>query len=443
MQTRNSTRYSGRSALGRSRGGQGFGPEPAELPPNWRIRPLESVVSKIKAGGTPKRSEPAYWGGEILFAKIADITQSNGYLNKTSESITEAGLENSSAWLVPRGAVVLTMYGSIGATALLKKEMATNQAIIALITHDDIDAEFLLYSLTLWARDMERLNIQSTQKNVNAGIVKQFPIAVPPLSEQRAISHVLRTVQRAREQTDHVIAAARELKQSLMRHLFTYGPVVATGTDAFRAAKAPAEAWPVNELGTLVEKPQYGYTASAVDDPIGPRFLRITDIQDGRVDWNHVPWCECERGERGQFRLYPGDLVVARIGATTGKTWLVSDLPEETVFASYLIRIRTPEGLRPAYLAYFTQSEHYWSQINVEKGGRLRTGVNVSTLKGLRIPLASMKEQQEIVKMLSAVDTKIEAEEQRRDTLDALFDSLLHGLMTARLRVGHLAAELV
>ena len=94
------------------------------------------------------------------------------------------------------------------------------------------------------------------------------------------------------------------------------------------------DGWQLRRLGELVERPQYGLTASATGEPKGPRFLRITDIQESGVAWRTVPYCECDADSVERLRLRPGDVVIARIGATTGKAYLIRD-KVDAVFASY------------------------------------------------------------------------------------------------------------
>jgi type I restriction enzyme, S subunit len=96
--------------------------------------------------------------------------------------------------------------------------------------------------------------------------------------------------------------------------------------------------WEVKKLAE-VSAINYGYTESASSRPVGPRFLRITDIQDDHVDWKSVPYCEIATADLSKYRLASGDIVFARTGATTGKSFLV-DAPPNAVFASYLIRLR-------------------------------------------------------------------------------------------------------
>src|SRR5436309_1559405 len=100
--------------------------------------------------------------------------------------------------------------------------------------------------------------------------------------------------------------------------------------------------WETKELGA-VSVISYGHTESASYEPIGPQFLRITDIQNGQVDWDNVPFCRIDKADLPKYRLTTGDIVFARTGATTGKSFLVVD-PPEAVFASYLIRLRLLNG---------------------------------------------------------------------------------------------------
>jgi hypothetical protein len=110
-----------------------------------------------------------------------------------------------------------------------------------------------------------------------------------------------------------------------------------------------ASDWKVLTLKEMCEHPQYGYTASA-EDTGNARFLRITDITDSGVKWETVPFCECPEDSIERYLLKSGDIVFARIGATTGKSYLITD-PPRSVFASYLIRVRCKEGIDPDFLS--------------------------------------------------------------------------------------------
>jgi len=142
---------------------------------------------------------------------------------------------------------------------------------------------------------------------------------------------------------------------------------------------------------------QYGYTQKAETERVGPKFLRITDIQDGHVDWNKVPYCICPSHEITKFALQVGDIVFARTGATTGKSYLIKQLPEETVFASYLIRLRTLSGVLPDYLFVYFNTPYYWAQITSLQKGMAQPGVNASLLARLLVPLPPLVEQRRIV----------------------------------------------
>src|SRR6266496_3935130 len=134
----------------------------------------------------------------------------------------------------------------------------------------------------------------------------------------------------------------------------------------------------------VAESIQYGHTASAVQREKGPRFLRITDIQNGIVDWDVVPSCNIAQEEIPKYRLSEGDLVFARTGATTGKSYLIRKCPA-AVFASYLIRVRASKQVDPRYLAYFFQSPDYWQQIEQGKRGIGQPNVNGKTLGEVKL----------------------------------------------------------
>lgn len=313
--------------------------------------------------------------------------------------------EDSPQWL-RRGDVLFNNTNSeelTGKTALFDRDVrctaSNHMTVIRVHKARDIDPAWLAYFLQhLWHQGAFRrlLRRYVAQATVALGRLKDLEIPLLDRSEQRAIAHVLRTVQRAKEQTDQVIAATRSVISSLIDQVFgTQGLGSNLDPDppalGFRSIAARTG---LRKLADLCHPLEYGLTATATEDPIGPRFLRISDIQGGVVRWEAVPYCHCSAQERERYKLSSGDLLIARIGATTGKSYLVSGAPGECVFASYLIRVRPLSQLDPTFLSYFTQSRLYWSQIDAAKGGRLKTGVNAPVLRSLRIPVPPMRDQQ-------------------------------------------------
>ena len=202
--------------------------------------------------------------------------------------------------------------------------------------------------------------------------------------------------------------------------------------------------WTITIVGQIAKSIQYGHTASATDDPSGPRFLRITDIQNHRVDWDAVPSCEIPSDELQKYRLQSGDIVFARTGATTGKSYLIRDCPE-AVFASYLIRLRMHEGVFPPFVQAYFQTNNYWRQIEGGKRGIGQPNVNATVLGTIRLPVAPPNEQRRIVEkieeLFSDLDAGVAALERAKANLKryraAVLKAAVEGKLTAAWRAEH------
>jgi len=191
------------------------------LPKDWEVVRLGEVAKKMKAGGTPKKGVKEYWNGEIPFVLIEDMTSCGLYLSKTKETITEGGLKNSNAWLVPENSLLLSMYATIGETAINTIPVATNQAILAIIPKSNFDIVFGANLLKFNAERLKMQNIQSTQKNVNRGIVENFKIPLPPLSEQKKIASILSAIDQKIEAEENKKKALEDLFKSMLHNLMT------------------------------------------------------------------------------------------------------------------------------------------------------------------------------------------------------------------------------
>ena len=183
--------------------------------------------------------------------------------------------------------------------------------------------------------------------------------------------------------------------------------------------------WKTVALGDYADSVDYGLTASATQQPTVPKFLRITDIQNGVVNWDSVPWCECDVRSATNSLLKPGDIVFARTGATTGKSFLIRECPKDAVFASYLIRVRVGASVDPGYLSHFFNSQNYWEQITLCARGVAQPGVNASSLKTLKIPLPPLPDQKRIAAILDKADSirrkRQEAVQMTEDLLRSVF----------------------
>ena len=154
------------------------------------------------------------------------------------------------------------------------------------------------------------------------------------------------------------------------------------------------EGWEWTRLGCITDVIQYGLSNSA-ESTGDYRLLRITDIQNGCVNWDTVPFTCTDEPEK--YLLHKDDIVFARTGATVGKSFLITDLPYSSVYASYLIRIRLIKGISTNYIYQFFNSYCYWEQVTDKAVGVGQPNCNGTALKELFIPLPSQAEQNRII----------------------------------------------
>ena len=176
------------------------------------------------------------------------------------------------------------------------------------------------------------------------------------------------------------------------------------------------DGWTWVTVEKIAQQIHYGYTESATNDPIGPRFLRITDIQNNSVNWDSVPYCQIDEIKQQQYLLKENDLVFARTGATVGKSFLIQGSIPDAVFASYLIRIVLEKEINAKFVYTFFQSQSYWMQIHQGKVGSGQPNVNAKILSQITLPLPPLSEQQAIV---SEVESRLSVADEVGKTVTA------------------------
>lgn len=167
------------------------------------------------------------------------------------------------------------------------------------------------------------------------------------------------------------------------------------------------DSWEWCTLTSVTKQIHYGYTASA--SPSGnAKLTRITDIQDNKIEWTTVPYCSISEENLPKYKLKNRDILIARTGGTIGKTYIVRDLNENAVFASYLIRAIPLSLINEEYLKLFMESPLYWDQLKVYSMGTGQPNVNGQSLSKLRLPLPPLSEQKRIVKKVQSLMPIIE-----------------------------------
>ena len=194
------------------------------------------------------------------------------------------------------------------------------------------------------------------------------------------------------------------------------------------------ESWEWTTIGEIASSILYGVSESAKETG-QYKLLRITDIQNNKVNWKSVPFTDYDNNKARAYLLNDGDILFARTGATVGKSYLVEGLKDSAIYASYLIRVQTSSVILPAYIKFFFESGFYWEQISLNSVGIGQPNVNGTTLAALTIPIPPYREQMRIVeeamKWLSVIDgLDIEIDDLRTFITQAkskILDLAIHG----------------
>ena len=187
-------------------------------------------------------------------------------------------------------------------------------------------------------------------------------------------------------------------------------------------------------LGDLSHKPQYGYTQSAQDDPVGPKFLRITDINKGAyVVWDSVPYCQITPKNYEKYRLHDGDVLIARM-ADPGHGCVVEGEPE-AVFASYLIRFRPLDRRFGRFLQYWLRSDGYWRFVQERGAGTTRISLNAKVLSAFPLVLPPDALVDGFGDAISKLRSRVVTNTGESSTLAAQRDALLPKLVSGELRL--------
>lgn len=418
----------------------------------WVCATVNDVTSFQKAGGTPTATNNDYYGGDIPFVVIEDITKSSKYLESTVKFLTQKGLTNSASWLIKEPHVLYSMYATVGKPIINQIRCATNQAIIALKENELIDQQFLYYQLLFIRPQVYKYTAQTTQSNLNAATVKNLPIRYPKnKNEQKNIVKVLNAIDLTIEKTEALIEKSQQIKAGLMHDLFTRG-ITADGKLRPPREQAPElyqetpigwipKEWNIIALGKISDIAS-GVTLNSKTSPdqsITVPYLRVANVQDGYLDLKEVKEVLVSQSMFLNLLLQPGDVLMNEGGDfdKLGRGTVWEGEIEPCIHQNHVFRVRTnKETLHPYYLAFWSESSYgkkYF--ILSSKQSTNLASINSTQLKAYPIALPCLEEQQRIKNRVSAVNSKINSLRKEAQKLGYKKFGLMHDLLTGKVPV--------
>lgn len=415
------------------------------LPEEWEMYNLGDI-SKIRGG---YGFSPDYQGvinEKIPFFKVSDMNSFGNETEMTSSNnyVSEEVVIKIGAKTFPKNTIIFPKVG--GAVYTNKKRILVTDSLIdnnlmgVTSTSEDIcSPDFLLfYFQTL---DLKDISNPGPLPSINAQRVKSLKFPLPPLPEQHAIAATLRSVQEAKEKTDAVIAATKALKAAMMKHLFTYGPVPPEEAERVVLKETEIgsvpEGWKIQTVDQLFDS-KLGKMLSPASKTgkFSKPYLRNANVQWGRVDISDLYEMDFSENNYDRYGLLSGDVLICE-GGEIGRTAIWRGELKECYYQKAIHRLRPlSDRISQEFFSYHMMYAFLIGNTYPESG----TTTTIAHLPGIKlksllIPLPPREEQDQIVTILSTIDQKLAAEQSHKEALDTLFKSLLHDLMTAKIRV--------
>lgn len=414
--------------------------KPFEIPKSWEWVRLGGIIKDVTYG-TSNKSEKH---GKIPVLRMGNIQ--NGYIDY-KDLVYSSNENDITKYALRSGDLLFNRTNSqelVGKTGIYKGE---KESIFAgyLIRFRTIfiSSEFINYIMQSRFYKIFCLSVQTkgvSQANINAETLKSFSFPLPPLAEQQRIvaklEEILPEVDDYGNKQDELVKQENIfpdlLRKSLLQEAIE-GRLVPQNADDEPASillkrihaektrlvkegklkkQKPLppvtneekpfeipESWEWVRLGEISSNIHYGFTASASTKG-NAKLLRITDIQNNTVNWDNVPFCNIKEKDFLSYKLMNRDILIARTGGTIGKTYLVQNLHEDSVFASYLIRVSLFSTIFEKFIYSFMNSPLYWQQLKKASMGTGQPNVNGTALSNLCFPLPPLSEQQRIVAKL-------------------------------------------
>ena len=412
---------------------------------DWQKSTVGEVATGFLSGGTPTTSRADYWKGEIPWITSKWLGEKLE-LTTGEKFVSEEAVKKTATKIVPKNSIIFATRVGVGKVGINRIDLAINQDLAGvLIDNERHDIKFLAYQLGIDSiQQYVAMNKRgATIKGITRDCLEQIRLNLPPLPEQKKIAHILSTVQRAIEAQERIIQTTTELKKALMHKLFTEG--LRHEPQKQTEIGSVPESWEVKPLIETVEFIDYG-VSQAIPKTEVPNGVKIVSTADIDKKGNLLYW-KIRRivvPERTAQRLVlkHGDVLFnwRNSAELIGKTTIFEEQDEPHIFASFILRICAGEKKSHNYFLKHLMNHYREEGVFVKLARRAvnQANYNKNEISVLKIPSPPYEQQVEIAQAIGAVDGKIWSHIDKKRSLEDLFRTLLHELMTARTRVHEL-----
>jgi len=264
--------------------------------------------------------------------------------------------------------------------------------------------------------------------------LKSFRVPVVPLPKQRVIAALLSSLDDKIELNRRMDETLEAMVRALFKSWFVdFEPFRDQGMEESKLGPIP-RGWNIDKLSKLCST-QYGYTASATDEPVGPHLLRVMDInKQNWIEWASVPYCQIEERDKPKYALDVGDVVVARM-ADPGKSAIIEQ-PNDAVFASYLVRLKTPSLAHAYYVYGFLKSRAYAEYAEGAMGGSsVQKSMNARVIVDTDLVIPSRQTLESFLDYILPLRKRLVANVEQSASLATIRDTLMPKLLSGEIRV--------
>ena len=386
------------------------------LPDGWLVKPMTEVVT-WSSGGTPKATEKSYYeNGTIPWLVIGDLN--DGLVTKAQTKITDAGLTNSNAKMIPPNTLLVAMYGSIGKLGVTGMPCCTNQAIAYAKELHGVTTKYMFYYLSLMKPTLVSLGKGGTQKNISLTVLKSLNVTVPPFDEQ---SRIVARIEELFSELDKAVDTLKTTKEQLA----VYRQAVLK--DAFLCLPETVE---MDKIADMIDPHPSHRTPPEYRNGIPYIGIGDIDYQNKKINFEDARKVSPEVLDEHlhRYTIHKGDFVMGKIG-TIGKPYKIPDEQNYALSANVILIHPNKEKICPEFLFWQFSSSLVTKQLTLGAKATSQPAFGIKKARLLSIKICELEKQFKIIKRLEAEMSCCDNIEKTVDTALAQADAMRQSIL--------------